>query len=119
MCVDARDPGRRSDVVPRPSVGTELANLLAELRLRYRPDCGCHAKTMAMDAWGPWGCVLNRALIVEWLEEAYDTAGWLETIRAGWRGAFIINPLDPFNSLLDEAIRRTSPEVGAISGRKP
>ena len=106
VCVDARDPGRLADVTPAPSVGSELTLLLAELGLRYKPDCGCHAKAMAMDAWGPEGCVGTRELIIAWLEEAYETAGWLETIRAGWRGAWTLNPLDPFGSLLDEAMRR-------------
>jgi hypothetical protein len=31
---------------------------------------------------------------------------WLETVRAGSRGARTLNLLDPFGSLLDEAIRR-------------
>jgi hypothetical protein len=106
VCVDARDPGRSADVTPAPSVGSELTLFLAELGLRYKPDCGCHAKAMAMDAWGPMGCVLNRELIISWLEEAYETATWVEAIRAGWRGAWTLNPLDPFGSPLYEAMRR-------------
>lgn len=114
--VDARDPGRRADVIPRPSVGRELTALLAELGLSYKPDCGCHAKAMAMDAWGPAGCVANRDLIIAWLEEAYETATWLEAIRAGWRGAWKLNPLDPFGSLLDEATRRVEAKATLLLG---
>jgi len=61
-----------------------------------------------MDAWGPAGCVGNRELIISWLHEAYETASLEETIRAGWRGAWKLNPLDPFGSLLDEAMRRAN-----------
>src|SRR6187549_420689 len=67
VCIDERDPGRRADIVPLPSVGTELTKLLAELGLRYKPECGCHAKALAMDAWRAEGCVANRELIIAWL----------------------------------------------------
>ena len=39
VCVDARDPGRRADVIPRPSVGSELTKLLAQMGIGYKPDC--------------------------------------------------------------------------------
>jgi len=52
----------------------------------------------------PAGCVANRELIIAWLAEAYVTATWPEMIRAGWRGAWMLNPLDPFGSLLDKAV---------------
>ena len=50
--------------------------------------------------------VVYRAQIIACLEEAYETATWLNTIRADCRWAWMLNPLDPFGSLLDEAIRR-------------
>ena len=92
---------------PAPSVGTELLALNSELGLEAKSSCGCAKKAAQMDAWGIVGCRAHRAEIIEWLREGYEHATWLETIRAGWRGMFTINPLDPFNSLLDEAIRRT------------
>lgn len=54
-----------------------------------------------------------RDLIIFWLEEAYEPATWLEAILTGWRGAWMLNPLDPFGSLLEEAIRRA--EAKALS----
>jgi len=64
-----------------------------------------------MDAWEPAGCMGNRELIISWLQEAYETASWLETIRAGWRCAWTLNPLDPFGSLFDEALRRANSKL--------
>lgn len=92
--------------VPAP-VGAELSLLLAELGIEPKSSCGCAAKAEQMDKWGIAGCEAHREVITGWLRENYHHATWLETIRAAWRGSFTINPLVPFNSLLDEAIRRT------------
>jgi hypothetical protein len=41
---------------------------------------------------------------VDGLEDRFsETAPWLETVRAGWCGAWTLDPLDPFGNLLDEA----------------
>jgi hypothetical protein len=87
-------------------VGHELHALLAELGSQPTSGCGCAAKAAQMNAWGIDGCRDHREDIVEWLKEAYTHATWLETIRAGWRGLWVVNPLEPFGSLVDEAIRR-------------
>lgn len=92
---------------PAP-VGTNMTMVLGELAAEQKSTCGCAAAAAQMDAWGIAGCEYHRKEIVGWLENGYSHTTWLATIRAGWRGMFIINPLDPFNSLLNEAIRRTT-----------
>ncbi len=92
-------------------VGTELAALLAELEITEKESCGCAAKARQMDLWGEVGCNRHRDLIVGWLSENYHSAGWLESIRAAWRGMFKVNPFDPFGSLLDESIARAKAQA--------
>jgi hypothetical protein len=95
-------------------VGTHLTALLKELGSEPTQSCACPAHAAQMDAWGIEGCERNRGEIIRWLEVAYNHSRLLEAMRIGWNGLFIINPLDPFNSLLNEAIRRTVKNAEAI-----
>lgn len=66
-----------------------------------------------MEQWGVEGCIAHRAEIVEWLRTAAEERGWSAVIAAAIEAvktgeAFTMNPLDPYGSLVDEAIRRAS-----------
>lgn len=95
---------------PAP-VGTHLTALLKELGSDPTSSCACAAHAAQMDVWGIEGCERNRDEIIRWLKVAYNHSGWIEAMRIGWNGLFVINPLDPFNSLLDEAIKRAEAKL--------
>lgn len=100
-------------------VGEHLAVMLREIgAVSCRP---CWELSRKMDAWGPEGCRVNRAKIVA--EIAKNAAAWslMERLGLGARAAtktiaWKLNPLDPYGSLVDEAIRRSDTSV--IMGTK-
>ncbi|MGI8980546.1 MAG: hypothetical protein ACR2FY_15060 [Pirellulaceae bacterium] len=101
-------------------VGRELSAVLTEFRLSANASCGCAEFAAIMDEWGIDGCREYRAEIIGRLKEGYESATWLETIRAGWRGLFQINPLDPLGSLVDLAIARTEAKLRLpVIGEQP
>lgn len=72
--------------------------------------CQCDEMLSKMNAWGVAGCREHRAEIVEHLKAAYKETSWADFATASSKAiasglAFKINPLDPFGSLVDEAIR--------------
>lgn len=113
-------------------VGTELKARLADLDIPAAWCEGCKGRAAKMDREGIAWCKENRDLIVSWLIEAEGTfartaaaearrdgkeptaaqiqkAKSAQRWRTGWAAAtkmIWINPLDPFGSLVDEAIRR-------------
>lgn len=101
---------RRSGPVP-PGPGTELRKLLEELGVRPNKSCGCKARIRDMDQWGAEGCERNRAKIVHWLNGEAKKATWSRLLTAGLTAAahgLLINPLNPGDSLLNEALRRAA-----------
>lgn len=101
----------------RRGPGGELARLLAEIGAEPTSGkCSCAARAREMDGWGIDGCRERREEIKDWLREAYKGTSWRElfaAISAAAKSglALRINPLDPFGSLLDEAIRRAEAET--------
>lgn len=81
-------------------VGTELVKLLHELGITPKTDCQCASRAMEMNGWGIEGCERNEGLILQWLEEGYHKATWLEVFKVGSRGYF------SFASILQEAVKR-------------
>lgn len=74
-------------------------------------DCGCKSMAAKMNAWGVDGCRQNREKIVKHLKQEAKKRDWPCIIAAAAKAvtsglALRINPLDPFGSLIDEAIRR-------------
>jgi hypothetical protein len=91
--------------------GTELRSILESLRLSELPGCGCKSKTRQMDRWGVEGCREHFEEIVGWMREGYEKAGWIPKAKAAVFAAtsglaLKLNPLDPFPSLVQEAILR-------------
>jgi len=92
-------------------VGSQMWRLLASLGVRHTPTCPCLSFAEQMNAWGVAGCRLARAEIVEHMRTHARAYGWGTVARAAGLAivtgvAWKINPLDPYGSLLDEAIRR-------------
>lgn len=96
---------------PVEGPGRELTALFASLDLTGKKACKCEVHALQMNRWGVEDCKENRAVIIGWLREAYDTTTWLERRKSELAAlatglAFKINWLDPIPSLVDEAIRR-------------
>jgi hypothetical protein len=78
----ARDPEPRPEVGVYPwpgpgyGPGTELHTMLASVGINPSAGCGCHARMRQMDEWGISGCLVNRDLIVGWLEQNAERWGW-------------------------------------------
>ena len=91
--------------------GTELKAILASLGIQPSPTCDCRARANQMDLWGVEGCKANREQIIKWMRDGQQRWGWKDKLSATAAAvktglAFKLNPLDPFPSLIDEAIRR-------------
>lgn len=90
------------------STGSELRAMLSSLGFRACGKCVDFANKM--DEWGPDGCKERKQEIVERLREEAKQRGWFTKLRAAGLAALKnvpINPLDPYGSLVDEAIRRS------------
>jgi len=63
-----------------------------------------------MDDWGVDGCLENREIIVKWMKEAAFSRWFHQQVAIGWSlaGEPWFRPLDPFGSIVDEAIRRAA-----------
>lgn len=99
---------------PTGGPGTALAGLLRDLGLRWAKSCQCDQRAAQMNAWGIDGCRERRAEIVVWLNESAAQATWRQVLSAGVSAAVIglaINPLNPGESLLDEALKRAERQI--------
>lgn len=95
-----------------PGPGTQLMKLLHHLGV-HPGNCRCNKRAKQMDEWGPEGCRTHRDEIAGWLREEAASNSWrllatalARTVTTGL--VFSLSPLDPFGSLVDEAIRRAS-----------
>lgn len=108
--------------------GSQLWLLLEAVSVRHTPTCPCLDFAERMNAWGPAGCRLARQEIVDHLRDEQQRYGWARSIQAAARAATQaaaalaagrrpwLNPLDPYGSLLDEAIRRA--EASEMNGER-
>ena len=85
--------------------------MLATLGINPAPACDCKGKANQMDAWGVEGCRERRDVIVDWMREGQGRWGWKDKLAAATKAvtsglALKLDLLDPFPSLIDEAIRR-------------
>ena len=92
-------------------VGDHQKDAIAELGIHPKHGCGCDSLASEMNRLGPDGCRRDRARLVEKLKLNAQQYSWGDVARAAVNAvktglAWKINPLDPYGSLLDEAIRR-------------
>lgn len=106
-----RIKGKKREWKPEmPGPGTELAKILKSLGFKSCWTCADFAKRM--NVWGVDGCRQRRPEIVTRLKEKAREVGWSK-----WCAAFRLlkepwfRVLDPFGSIIDEAIRRTEEQA--------
>lgn len=103
---------RLQAVLTGTGVGSQLWKLLESLKVKHKESCPCLDWAEIMNNWGPIGCRLARKEIVSHMEASAKSYGWgdvgrafVEAIRSGL--ALKLSVLDPYGSLLDEAISRS------------
>lgn len=89
--------------------GTELRKLIKEIGVKF--ECSaCAQMAIQANRWGIDGCRLpeNRAAIIAKLKAGVKEASWSDWLAAagGMARADWFSILDPFGSIVDEAIRR-------------
>jgi hypothetical protein len=122
-------PPRISRAAPYPAnrskgVGDRMKEMTEELRLKMKEGCSCKALRNEMNRLGPKGCRRDRTRLVKALKKNAERYNWRDTLKAAvsaagnavssavhMRRIWIPNPLDPYGSLLDEAIRRTEADL--------
>jgi len=107
-----------AEILAGSGPGSQLWRLLETLGVKHTTDCECLGRAERMNAWGVAGCRAARGEIVAWMVEGKDRYGWAGAVKAATAGVAEmvsdvlhgrwpwLNPLDPFGSLVDEAIRR-------------
>lgn len=93
--------------------GTHLTKILESIGIFSTPICPCKAYANQMDVWGVVGCEERFDEIVQHLKDNQDQWKWSDVLtavrKAVTTGLFlkISNPLDPFPSLVREALKRS------------
>jgi len=102
---------------PADGPGTELKAMLAEIGANAAGCGGCESLAADMNRWGLEGCRRHRQAIIAHLQRKAAKLGLLELAKvsvslpgSSWAGAISI--LDPWGSLVDEAIRRADEKAG-------
>jgi len=104
---------RLEAILTGSGVGSQLWRLLTELGIEHKPSCSCLDWAERMNAWGPKGCRLARPEIVRHMKDSAKNYGWSDVGKAVAKAiasglALRLSVLDPYGSLLDEAIRRAN-----------
>ena len=92
--------------------GQQLKQVILELgpTINGSGGCKCESYALQMDAWGVSGCRERRDEIIARLQDQAGKASWLTWLSAVATGAFAppawFIRLDPFGSMVDEAVRR-------------
>lgn len=147
LTVLSRNPQDRPEnpiILPSPSrqssgPGTELAKLLSGIGINPKPNCSCKAVQAQMDRWGVKGMrdptpnyplpddpsrkVSAREYVVHYFNQNYQKFGWGERIKAATMAvltglAFQLDPLSPFESLVELAIRNAEEKESKASSNK-
>lgn len=89
-------------------VGHKAHEVFSEIGFTPSAACKCPERIIQMNAWGIDGCIANKETIFDWWKESYAELSILSTVKAS---AILLtkswfNPLHPYQSILDEAIRR-------------
>jgi len=108
---DAGSRERLEAIANGRGVGSQLWRLLESLGVKHNPTCPCLGFAEQMNAWGVAGCREHRAEIVDHMRTHAKSYGWGTVATAAAKAvltgvAFRLSILDPYGSLVDEAIRR-------------
>lgn len=107
----AQHPGFSSSLLTQEGPGTELKRLLESLGVGSVENCSCRARMEEMNRIGVAQCRERRDEIAGWLRDGQSQFGWAAKLGAAARSvssglAFKLDWTDPFQGLVDEAIRR-------------
>jgi glycosyltransferase involved in cell wall biosynthesis len=102
--------------------GTELKKILATMGIVMAKGCDCYMRAIQMDKEGIEWCKENRDTIRGWLSEGAPRWKWTARIEAAMKAvqtglAFKLDLLDPYGSLVDEAIRMAIEAEAASTSR--
>jgi len=91
-------------------VGSQLWKLLEGIGIEHKATCNCIHWAEKMNKWGKNGCNENRKLIIENMKNNAKSYGWGDISKAVTKSitsglAFKLSIVDPYGSLLNEAIR--------------
>lgn len=124
---DGRGPGQVNVATPRnaaikrtprtKNVGDYMKDLTGELGIQPKHGCGCDSLANEMNRLGPDGCRRDRARLVGKLQTNAKRYSWGDVARAAMSAVktglvWQIDLMDPYGSLLDEAIRRAERKDG-------
>jgi hypothetical protein len=92
--------------------GTKLKEILGEIGIKEEGGCGCGDRKNQMNDWDLQTCRENRNEIIGWLKKAASEKTWGKKLKAGTKliSQPWFNPIDPYGSIVDEAIRRAELE---------
>lgn len=85
-------------------------------------SCGCEGLKQQMNSWGIAGCERNLSIIKQQLASSARTAGISASIIASCRllgAGYVLNPLDPFGSLVKYAIEDVRRGISALAPAEP
>lgn len=108
-------------------VGSHLWRLLSSLAIRHNPRCDCLGLAEQMNRLGPAGCRRERPRLVAAMRQNAQSYGWTTVATAAatavgnavtavldGRRPWLPDPLDPYGSCLDEAVRRAESDVSNL-----
>jgi hypothetical protein len=100
--------------------GDAMKEITQELGIHEKQECSCRSLRQKMNVWGVEGCRVpeNHAWIVAQMQANATKYSWLETLQFAMAAvvsplAFVIDPMDIYGSLVNEAIRRA--EAASVS----
>ena len=101
---------RLEKILNGDGVGSCMWKILDSIGIKHTANCPCLDWAERMNAWGPDLCNKNRKQIIEHMKLSSKNYGWGDVARAIRKAIenkliYKLNPLDPFGSLLNEAIR--------------
>lgn len=103
---------RLNDIKNGTGVGSNVWRILESIDIKHNENCPCLDWAERLNNWGPRLCRENRKQIIEHFKESAKNYDWGDLAKAIAKAmktglAFKLSILDPFGSLLGEAIEIT------------
>ena len=107
--ISDKNKKKLQSILEGDGVGSQLWKILEKIGINHNAGCGCLDWAERMNLWGPELCDKNRKQIIEHMKKSAKNYGWGDVARAIRKAIknkliYKLNPLDPFGSLLNEAI---------------
>lgn len=110
------DNSKLKNILDDDGVGSQLWRMLEELGIKHNSNCECLSWAERMNKWGPQGCREQFKEITEHLKKSALSYGWINLSKTIINSSFSnlsfhLDPLHPFQSLLNEAISRAEKAI--------